>query len=54
MLSNALAGPLRMESAEVARLLRGVGIDPRRRGETLGVQEFIGLARAVKELRVEG
>lgn len=54
MLSNALAGPLRMESAEVARLLRGVGIDPRRRGETLVVQEFIRLARAVKELRVEG
>ncbi|MBI2999092.1 MAG: ribosomal RNA small subunit methyltransferase A [Deltaproteobacteria bacterium] len=50
MLSNALAGALRRGSAEVALTLRREGIDPRRRGETLTVDDFIRLARAVKEL----
>lgn len=54
MLSNALAAALRRDSAELAPVLRRAGIDPRRRGETLTVDEFIGLARAMKELRVEG
>ena len=54
MLSNALAGALRRHSAEVALTLRREGIDPRRRGETLTVDDFIRLARALKELGVEG
>lgn len=53
-LSNALAAALRRDSTELALVLRRAGIDPRRRGETLTVDEFIGLARAMKEQGVEG
>lgn len=49
MLSNALAGALQGDRGDVARILDGQGIDPRRRGETLSVDEFIRLARAVKK-----
>ncbi|MBI2357806.1 MAG: 16S rRNA (adenine(1518)-N(6)/adenine(1519)-N(6))-dimethyltransferase RsmA [Deltaproteobacteria bacterium] len=49
MLSNAVAGALGKDRAEVAQTLGGAGIDPRRRGETLTVDEFIRLARALKE-----
>jgi hypothetical protein len=34
--------------AEIVGLLRAEGIEPRRRGETLSIDEFIRLARAVK------
>lgn len=47
-LSNALAGLLSKGREEIAAILRGEGIDPRRRGETLTVHEFIRLARALK------
>jgi len=48
ILSNALRGLIGGRSAAVESLLRQEGIDPRRRGETLSVSEFIRLARALK------
>jgi 16S rRNA (adenine1518-N6/adenine1519-N6)-dimethyltransferase len=45
-LGNALAARLRGGRAESESLLRSQGIDPQRRGETLGVDEFLRLARA--------
>jgi len=50
MLSNALANMLKKERADVDVLLRHEGIDPRRRGETLSVDEFIRLAWTLKSL----
>ena len=47
-LSNALGAWLKKGRSEIDALLREEGIDPRRRGETLSVDEFIRLARAVK------
>ncbi len=47
-LSNALGAWLKKGKGEVDPLLRDEGIDPRRRGETLSVEEFIRLARALK------
>jgi 16S rRNA (adenine1518-N6/adenine1519-N6)-dimethyltransferase len=51
-LENNLAGWLKVGREEVDLLLRPQNIDPRRRGETLGIDEFIGLARAIKNLRL--
>ena len=48
MLSNALANILKRERGEVENLLREKGIDPRRRGETLSVEEMIRLAYGLK------
>ena len=50
-LSNALRGLLNKERGEVEAYLRREGIDPQRRGETLSVDEFIRLARALKQGR---
>lgn len=47
-LSNALGGWLKNERGELEAFLRSEGIDPQRRGETLSVDEFIRLARALK------
>jgi len=47
-LGNALRGLLSGERAEIEEVLRQEGIDPKRRGETLSVDEFIRLARALK------
>jgi 16S rRNA (adenine1518-N6/adenine1519-N6)-dimethyltransferase len=47
-LQNNLTGWLKVGRDEVDRLLRAEDIDPRRRGETLSLDEFIRLARAVK------
>jgi 16S rRNA (adenine1518-N6/adenine1519-N6)-dimethyltransferase len=47
-LANALASWLKQGREEIAGLLRAQGIDPRQRGETLGVNDFINLAREVK------
>ena len=47
-LSNALAGWLKKGRDEIEMLLRREGVDPRRRGETLSVDEFIRLAHALK------
>jgi 16S rRNA (adenine1518-N6/adenine1519-N6)-dimethyltransferase len=51
-LENNLAGWLKVGREEIAALLRAQGIDPRRRGETLGTDEFIGLARAIKNSKL--
>jgi 16S rRNA (adenine1518-N6/adenine1519-N6)-dimethyltransferase len=51
-LQNNLTGWLKVGREEVDRLLRAQGIDPRRRGETLSVDEFIALARAIKGLQL--
>ncbi|MBI3061879.1 MAG: hypothetical protein HYY83_07895, partial [Deltaproteobacteria bacterium] len=48
-LSNALGGWLKKGRGEVEALLEREGIDPKRRGETLSVDEFIGLARALEK-----
>ena len=47
-LSNALAGWLKKGRDEIEMLLLREGVDPRRRGETLSVDEFIRLAHALK------
>ena len=47
-LENNLAGWLKVGREEVGLLLRPQNIDPRRRGETLSIDEFIVLARAIK------
>jgi 16S rRNA (adenine1518-N6/adenine1519-N6)-dimethyltransferase len=49
MLQNNLTAWLKSGREEVDRLLRSQKIDPRRRGETLSLDEFIRLAAAVKE-----
>jgi 16S rRNA (adenine1518-N6/adenine1519-N6)-dimethyltransferase len=51
MLSNALMGALGAASRQVSEILRGEGIDPKRRGETLSIEEFSRLARAFKDHR---
>jgi 16S rRNA (adenine1518-N6/adenine1519-N6)-dimethyltransferase len=47
-LANALAGWLKQGREGIEALLRAQGIDPKQRGETLNVNEFIGLAREAK------
>lgn len=47
-LSNAVCAWLARERAAVDGLLADNGIDPQRRGETLSVDEFIALARAIR------
>jgi len=47
-LANALGGLFGKARAEVEDFLRREAIDPKRRGETLSVVEFIGLASAAK------
>jgi len=51
-LANNLVGWLRIPREDVDRLLRSQGIEPKRRGETLGVDEFIRLARAIKNFKL--
>jgi 16S rRNA (adenine1518-N6/adenine1519-N6)-dimethyltransferase len=48
-LANALAGSVSNGRPGVEELLRGEGIDPRQRGETLSPQDFISLARAARQ-----
>ena len=48
VLSNALKKLLGNNGSEVEQLLRQQGIDPRRRGETLSVEEFIRLATSLE------
>ena len=49
MLGNALGSWLKKGRGEVEAFLRGEGIDPQRRGETLSVNEFIRLAHALEK-----
>jgi 16S rRNA (adenine1518-N6/adenine1519-N6)-dimethyltransferase len=53
-LNNALGGWLKRERVQIEALLRSQGIDPRRRGETLSIEEFIRLARALRGLTADG
>jgi 16S rRNA (adenine1518-N6/adenine1519-N6)-dimethyltransferase len=49
-LKNALANSrLGFDEARVLRALQSAEIDPRRRAETLDVQEFVRLANLLKE-----
>jgi len=48
-LSNALAGWLKNRRGEIEPFLVGEDIDPRRRGETLSLDEFLRLALALKK-----
>jgi len=47
-LVNALTGLFQRSRGEIETLLRDAALDPRRRGETLAVEEFIRLTRALK------
>jgi 16S rRNA (adenine1518-N6/adenine1519-N6)-dimethyltransferase len=47
-LGNALRLWLKADRGEIEKFLRSQDVDPRRRGETLGVDEFIKLARAAR------
>jgi 16S rRNA (adenine1518-N6/adenine1519-N6)-dimethyltransferase len=47
-LSNALTGWLDLARDGIEELLRAQGIDPKQRGETLSVNDFVGLAREAK------
>jgi len=49
-LRNALSSWLNQDREAIAGFLRSQGIDPRRRGETLSVDEFIKLGRSLKPL----
>jgi 16S rRNA (adenine1518-N6/adenine1519-N6)-dimethyltransferase len=48
-LSNALVSWLERERHAIDLFLRACDIDPKRRGETLGIDEFIRLARAIAD-----
>jgi 16S rRNA (adenine1518-N6/adenine1519-N6)-dimethyltransferase len=48
-LGNALVNWLQRDREEIESFLRSKGIDPVRRGETLNVEEFLALSRALKE-----
>jgi 16S rRNA (adenine1518-N6/adenine1519-N6)-dimethyltransferase len=50
-LGNALVNWLQRDRNEIERLLRSEGMDPMRRGETLNVEEFVRLTRALKGCR---
>jgi len=52
-LGNALASGLKLEREAVATFLRSGGIDPKRRGETLSVEEFIQLTRREEPIRAD-
>jgi 16S rRNA (adenine1518-N6/adenine1519-N6)-dimethyltransferase len=45
--ANALTSRLKRNRAEIEEFLRAEGVDPSRRGETLRVEDFIHLARAL-------
>lgn len=45
-LKNAIGGGLGMKTAEAGEIIERAGIDPRRRAETLGIEEWATLTRA--------
>jgi 16S rRNA (adenine1518-N6/adenine1519-N6)-dimethyltransferase len=47
-LGNSLSAWMQGGRSEIERLLHSAGVDPKRRGETLRVDEFIKLARAAQ------
>jgi 16S rRNA (adenine1518-N6/adenine1519-N6)-dimethyltransferase len=52
-LKNALGGGLGLPHQQAAQLLEQAGIDPRRRAETLSLEEWAGLSRVVAAHPVE-
>ena len=48
-LGNALSAWLQRGRGEIERLLLSIDVDPKRRGETLRIDEFIKLARAAQD-----
>jgi 16S rRNA (adenine1518-N6/adenine1519-N6)-dimethyltransferase len=52
-LGNALASGLKLERETVEAYLCSCEIDPKRRGETLSVEEFIKLTRVVRRSRAD-
>jgi 16S rRNA (adenine1518-N6/adenine1519-N6)-dimethyltransferase len=50
VLSNALSGVLKKGKEAIEAWLWHEGIDPRRRGETLSVEEFLRLASALRKI----
>lgn len=50
-LNNSLASSLGLEKETVHHLLQQERVDPRRRGETLSIEEFLRLTQALKERR---
>jgi 16S rRNA (adenine1518-N6/adenine1519-N6)-dimethyltransferase len=50
-LSNTLSSSLGFQRDVLSEILKDEGIDPLRRGETLTVDEFLRLARALRHLR---
>ena len=48
-LHNTLAAGLERAPEEVAAQLRGVGLDPRRRAQTLSLEEWVAAARVLNE-----
>jgi 16S rRNA (adenine1518-N6/adenine1519-N6)-dimethyltransferase len=53
-LGNALSTWLKQGRNEIESFLRAEGIDPRRRGETLSVEEFLRLASALRSRPLAG
>ncbi|MDK2856656.1 MAG: rRNA (adenine1518-N6/adenine1519-N6)-dimethyltransferase [Bacillota bacterium] len=55
-LLNALLGGLKWEGdkAALAAALKAAGVDPARRGETLSLEEFAALTRAVRSAQADG
>jgi 16S rRNA (adenine1518-N6/adenine1519-N6)-dimethyltransferase len=53
-LANALEAALDQPAEKIGRLFRAAGIDPRRRGETLTLDEFAKLAREASDLHLDG
>jgi 16S rRNA (adenine1518-N6/adenine1519-N6)-dimethyltransferase len=52
-LANTIAAALDQPAERVGRLLRAAGIDPRRRGETLTLDEFAKLAREAAAMHMD-
>jgi len=52
-LRNAISAGMGLDKAAADALLRAAGVDPQRRAETLSLEEWAALARAVAELRAE-
>jgi len=48
-LRNSLSAGLKMPAAQVEEVMRGAGVEPTRRAETLGLAEWAALARAFRQ-----
>jgi len=50
MVANSLAANLDLPKREINVILNKIGIDPKRRAETLSLNEFASLSSAVSEV----